>query len=352
MTETALVPSGPAPNSAPGTVISLPASGMTEAQILTRLQTVADVLAPGQNLTAPELELFAMHCARTGLDPFAKQVYAIRRLGRLTFQTGIDGYRSVAAREAARLDGVFAGSDLPAFGPWVEPKGNAEWGHPEWAEVTVKRRLHDGTILTQTARAWWDEYVPKESTQQFRWRQAPRAQLAKCAEALALRMLFPSVLGDLYVTEELDRSAADEVAAAEAARIAALPSTSDRVSERRASIEARRQAPAAAAQASDRRSRRGSSGGDGPPGDNPPPPNPPDRPAVASGVVTAPEVSATAASVSAPRAVAGEVLGAPVAAAPMRECGAKSPYGDDATCGLAKGHSGNHKSRDRQTWSA
>ena len=61
--------------------------------MLDGLRAVRSVLAP--DLTDDELILFAMVAQRSGLDPFAKQLYAIKRKGRLGFQTGIDGLRSI-----------------------------------------------------------------------------------------------------------------------------------------------------------------------------------------------------------------------------------------------------------------
>ena len=65
-------------------------------------QLISSTIAPG--CTSDELKLFAYACQRTGLDPFSKQIYAIKRGGKLTIQAGIDGLRSIAER-SGELDG-------------------------------------------------------------------------------------------------------------------------------------------------------------------------------------------------------------------------------------------------------
>lgn len=174
-------------------------ANLSASEILAGLNTVRSVLAP--DLTPEELRLFAMVANRSGLDPFAKQVYAVKRKGRVTFQTGIDGYRSIAART-----GLYDGQDEPEYGPWID----GPVGHPESATVRVYRK---GVSRAIAATAFWDEYVPdagQSGNGDVMWRKMPRVMIAKVAEALALRKAFPydpenrqGIGADIYTADEM-----------------------------------------------------------------------------------------------------------------------------------------------------
>jgi phage recombination protein Bet len=180
-----------------------PDAHLTTGQILAGLHTVAAVLAP--DLSADELRLFAMVASRSGLDPFAKQIYAVKRKGRVTFQTGIDGYRSIAART-----GLYDGQDEPEYGPVCACGDDRPAGHPEFATVRVYRK---GVTRAIAATAYWHEYKPEQGergTQDTMWTKMPRVMIAKVAEALALRKAFPydpenrqGIGADIYTADEM-----------------------------------------------------------------------------------------------------------------------------------------------------
>lgn len=217
------------------TALALPSSGgeMTSATILRGLHTVKTVLAP--DLSDDELKLFAMVAARSGLDPFAKQVYAVKRKGRVTFQTGIDGYRSIAART-----GMYDGQDEPEYGPVCGCGDKRPEGHPEFATVRVYRK---GVTRPISATAYWHEYKPEggeSGSGDTMWRRMPRVMLAKVAEALALRKAFPydpdakhGIGADLYTTEEMAQAERGTAGPA-----APQPTARERVAARRAAAEA------------------------------------------------------------------------------------------------------------------
>jgi phage recombination protein Bet len=156
-----------------------------------------------------ELALFAHVCNRKRLDPFSGQIHAVKRwnsdVGRevMAYQTGIDGFRSIANRT-----GDYDGQDPPQWcGPdrvWVDLWTKAE--PPFAARMAVWRK---GIARPFVGIAMWQAYVQtkKDGTPTRMWNPAGNgpAQLAKCAEAQALRKAFPEdeTLGGLYAHEEM-----------------------------------------------------------------------------------------------------------------------------------------------------
>jgi phage recombination protein Bet len=202
----AVVPVGPDPTVADGSIA-----------VYRRMEAVRNVLAPDLNDT--ELGLYAMVAHRMGLDPFARQIYAVKRGGRLTFQVGIDGFRS-----SAEETGEYDGQDEPEYGPWIE----RPFPHPEWARVTV-HRFRDGRRISQSATARWASYYPGDALG-AQWKRMGDVMLAKCAEALAFRKLFPKRFAGLYATEEMTQ------ADALAEPVSVAPTARERIAGRRARV--------------------------------------------------------------------------------------------------------------------
>jgi phage recombination protein Bet len=167
--------------------------------------------------TQSDLGLFFHQCTRTGLDPFAKQIYMIGRkakengqfVTKYTIQTGIDGYRLIARRAADRTghqygieETLWCGEDGVWQDVWLGKQP------PAAAKVTVSR---DGD--TFTAVAIYSEYVQlaKDYTTQemgpnSMWKKMAANQLSKCAEAAALRKAFPQDLSGVYVDAEMHQA--------------------------------------------------------------------------------------------------------------------------------------------------
>ena len=140
--------------------------------------------------TNDELALFLHTAKRTGLDPLARQIHAVKRGGVMAVQTGIDGYRLIADRT-----GNYAPGD-------VEVTMDAANKLPVSAKASVKKKV-GGEWHTVTATAYWSEYAVENSPM---WRKMPRLMLGKCAEALALRRAFPAELSGLYTVEEMEQA--------------------------------------------------------------------------------------------------------------------------------------------------
>jgi phage recombination protein Bet len=151
-----------------------------------------------KDATNDELKLFLYQCERTGLDPFAKQIYSIKRQGKHQTQVSIDGARLIAQRT-----GRYAGQDGPYWcgddGVWKDVWLTKD--KPRAAKVNVYLL---GVERGTPGVAHWDEYVPMFNGKVGdMWKKMPALMLAKCAEMLALRKAFPQELSGLYAAEEM-----------------------------------------------------------------------------------------------------------------------------------------------------
>jgi len=164
-----------------------------------------------QDLSNDEFQTYLYVAWQRGLNPLKKEIYAIRRKGKITHQTGIDGFRVIGART-----GLHAGTDDAVFA--------GKPGEHGFAATVVVYKIVGGVRCPFTATARWEEYCPADPKDGFMWRRMPHSQLAKCAESLALRKAFPESLGGLYTTEEMAQAGDGDVIEAEAVTIPAAPS--------------------------------------------------------------------------------------------------------------------------------
>jgi phage recombination protein Bet len=164
-------------------------------------------LYPGAS--ADSIRLALGYCRAAGLDPMLKPVHIVpmwdrnEKRMRDTIMPGIGLYRIQAARS-----GAYAGKSEPEFGPIVTLKlGGKEYRVPEWCKVTI-RRVVAGHVCEFTAKEWWIENYAtagKDTDEpNAMWAKRARGQLAKCAEAQALRMAFPELVGAQPTAEEME----------------------------------------------------------------------------------------------------------------------------------------------------
>lgn len=147
------------------------------------------------NAPKAELAVFLHFAQRTGLDPFARQIYMIERGGRFTIQASIDGLRIVAQRSgeyAGQVGPYWCGEDGEWTDVWLENKP------PVAAKVGVLRKGFQEPLW---GVAKYDSYNANSPI----WKKMPDTMIAKCAEALALRKAFPNDLSGLYTTEEMEQ---------------------------------------------------------------------------------------------------------------------------------------------------
>ena len=148
------------------------------------------------NAPKAELAVFLHYSQRTGLDPFARQIYMIERGGRFTIQASIDGLRIVAQRS-----GEYAGQSGPYWcgedGTWTDVW--LEKTPPTAAKVGVWRK-------GWTEPAWGVAKFDSYNSGSPIWKKMPDTMIAKCAEALALRKAFPNDLSGIYAAEEMEQA--------------------------------------------------------------------------------------------------------------------------------------------------
>jgi phage recombination protein Bet len=148
------------------------------------------------NASNGDLAVFLHYAQRTGLDPFARQLYMIERGGKYTIQSSIDGLRIVAQRSgeyAGQVGPYWCGEDGIWTDIWLEKTP------PLAAKVGVLRK---GFVEPLWAVAKFDGYNANSPI----WKKMPDLMIAKCAEALALRKAFPNDLSGIYTAEEMEQA--------------------------------------------------------------------------------------------------------------------------------------------------
>jgi len=193
-------------NSAIALAAATPAQQISEVKWTPGEITILKEAILDSQASNAELALFSKICEATGLNPFAKQIYGIRRKGKITFQCSIDGYRLIADRT-----GQYAGNDDPLYDEGLSLYQHliSGRGNPLVATVTVWKAV-GGVRCNFTASASWEQYAQTFWDKQQNchklsetWQKMPHLMLSKCAESLALRKAFPNELSSLRTSDEM-----------------------------------------------------------------------------------------------------------------------------------------------------
>ncbi len=159
------------------------------------------------------------YCKAAKLDPLQKPVHIVPMsvknslTGKYEYKdvvmAGVGLYRIQAARSQQ-----YAGVSEPEFGEDITTDlGGVKITYPKWCKVTVKKMINN-TIVEFTAKEYWTENYATAGKDSLApnamWKKRPYAQLAKCAEAQALRKAFPEIVSQHPTAEEMEGKVLNE----------------------------------------------------------------------------------------------------------------------------------------------
>jgi phage recombination protein Bet len=155
--------------------------------------------------------VFLHQCQRTGLDPFARQIYMIPRKDKgqvkWTIQTGIDGLRVMRDR-AERKAGVrgilsravFYDTDGNEYRVWFRREP------PVACEITYTVIDADGRETPYTSILRFTEYCQYWDGKPIaQWATKPTHMLEKCTEADVYRKAFPQDFSGVHLDDAMPR---------------------------------------------------------------------------------------------------------------------------------------------------
>ena len=156
------------------------------------------------------------YCKARGLDILKKPCHIVPMNVKDT-KTGRYEWRDIIMpsiteqRITASRTGEYAGQDAPVFGEMVQMQFNKTVHTvPEFCTVTVYRVIH-GQKVAFSHTEYFEEIcsTTKDGDLNSMWTKRKRGQLAKCAEAGALRKAFPEEIGNEYTAEEMQGKVID-----------------------------------------------------------------------------------------------------------------------------------------------
>jgi phage recombination protein Bet len=162
--------------------------------------------------TNDELAMFLHVAAKAGLDPLQKQVWFVKRSGRVTIQAGVDGLQARALRmpdcEGIASAAVYEKEDFvfdKAKGEVIKHQSNpfGAQGRLVGAWGIVHRKGKSPFV----ALVRYDEYADSNSPL---WKNKPAVMLEKVARSTALRRAYPENFGGIYDPAEMGKDALAE----------------------------------------------------------------------------------------------------------------------------------------------
>jgi phage recombination protein Bet len=181
---------------------NLPAGDVAELRKVLRSSLYPDA-------SDASVDLVISYCRAAGLDVMQKPVHIVPInvkvdndwVKRDTIMPGIGLYRTQASRT-----GQYAGISEPEYGPDRQlAVGDFKMTYPEWCKITIRKRHSSGQVDEFSAKErWLENYATIKRDSDYpnaMWKKRPYAQLAKCAEAQALRKAFPE-LGAAMTADE------------------------------------------------------------------------------------------------------------------------------------------------------
>jgi len=180
-----------------------------------RYRVLKEAVFPGASDEGIALAL--AYCKERGLDVLKKHVHIVK-VWNNSLGKEVEGiWPGIAeARSTASRTGAYAGSSEPEYGEEIimdfpvydqktKQKSVKTVAFPKWCKVTVYKLL--GSIKCEyTSKVFWLEEAKKNRSgaPNSMWADRPYGQIAKVAEASALRKGFPEELGGEITKEEAE----------------------------------------------------------------------------------------------------------------------------------------------------
>lgn len=177
---------------------------------------LTDVLYPSAEEPETIINVLA-YCKARKLDVLKKPVHVVPVWDKRRSKMVDSVWPSIAeVRITATRTGLYAGRDETVFGPdKTETLGGVEVTYPEWAQVTVYRFVAGQACAFVGEKVRWKEYYAKAKRDTLApndmWKTKTYSQIAKCAEANALRCAFPEEDGG-PTAEEMDGQEVESLA--------------------------------------------------------------------------------------------------------------------------------------------